>query len=139
MLLTVLVAAACQQGKPGPVDIVWNEDSCIECRMAVSDHKFGCEVVSADGTAQAFDDIGCLVLWARKNGLPAGGAAYVLDFNTGGWIDAETAVYLLAPSMPTPMSYGIGAFKTKADAELAAKQWPGQTLSWTELSEAFKP
>lgn len=141
LLLCVLAAAAasCRQGKPEPVEIVWNEDSCVECRMAVSDRKFGCEVVSADGTAQAFDDIGCLVLWVRRSGMPEGGAAYVLDFNGGGWIDVTEASYLLAESMPTPMSYGIGAFKSTPDAEAAAGHWPGKVLGWAQLLEGFKP
>ncbi len=107
--------------------------------MAVSDHKFGCEVVSADGTAQAFDDIGCLVFWVREHGLPEGGAAYVLDFNGTGWVDAEQAAYLLAETMPTPMSYGLGAFRTEAEAKSALSQWPGKTLDWTALKEEFKP
>jgi copper chaperone NosL len=142
-LLCLLFLAAgtlgCKQGKPKPVDIVWNEDSCVECRMAVSDRKFGCEIVSADGTSQAFDDIGCMVLWVGKNGIPVGGAAYVLDFNGAGWIDAQQSQYLLAKGMPTPMSYGIGAFTSAETAQMASKQWPGSVLTWDALLKEFKP
>jgi copper chaperone NosL len=140
LLGLLLPLSACPAGgKPQPVEIVWNEDSCVECRMAISDRNFACEVVSADGICSAFDDLGCLVVWVRKNGLPESGAAYVRDFNDQSWVEAQQATYLYSRTLPTPMSYGLAAFKTQSAAEAGAKQWPGQVWDWEAVLKEWQP
>lgn len=136
--LLLLLATCSPGGKPAPVKIVLDEDSCVECRMAVSQQPFAAEVVRSDGIADYFDDIGCLVFYARK-GLPEGSAAYVVDFNTKDWVDAEVAHYVLSKDLPTPMSYGLGAFAARADAEEALQRWPGKVVGWEQLLEEFNP
>ena len=139
VVLAHLLSACPAGGRPEPIEIVWNEDSCVECRMAVSDRKFGCETISADRIASPYDDIGCLVEWCRRSGVPEGGAAYVRDFDSQQWIAAEGAFYLFAKELPTPMSYGLAAFGARESAEQAAQQWHGVVWDWTTLLKEWKP
>ncbi|MCC7477185.1 hypothetical protein IT575_01895 [bacterium] len=139
LTLAVLLASCPGGGRPKPVEIVWNEDSCAECRMAVSDKQFGCEYVSPDGICSAFDDIGCLVVWARNGNLPEGGAAYVRDFESQEWIDAGKAHYMFANELPTPMRYGISAHASREAAEKSAQEWKGVVWDWNALVAEWKP
>lgn len=127
------------RGKPKPVAIVWTEDSCAVCRMAVSDHKFAAELVKADGSYLAFDDIGCLVEHVRSRGTTEGSAMYVANFFNEQWLDAETAAYLYSRELPTPMSYGIAAFPDPAAAKEELDNWKGQVLDWPGLLKEFRP
>jgi copper chaperone NosL len=138
LLLALLLASCANSGKPEPVRIVLDEDSCVECRMAVSQQPFAAEVVKRDRIADYFDDIGCLVYYARK-GLPEGSAAYVVDFDTRDWVEAQAAFYVLSKDLPTPMSYGLGAFSTREAAETALNRWPGKVVGWEQLLEEFNP
>jgi copper chaperone NosL len=139
LVCVAALTGACRQGVPQPVDIVLDEDSCAVCRMAVSQQRFAAEVAKPDGTALYFDDIGCLVEFAREPGVPSGAAAYVVDFDSQDWLAAGSASYLFAKSLPTPMSYGLGAFSTAAQAQAAAKEWPGKVLTWDQVVEEWQP
>jgi copper chaperone NosL len=139
LLLAAAILWSCQQGKPQPVEIVLSEDSCAECRMAVSVKKFAAEIVSPGGHTDYYDDIGCLLLALKAHAAPTGAAIYVVDFDTGQWLDAASAYYLQAQTLPTPMSYGLAAFGTRAAAEAQLKSWPGKVLGWLELQRGFKP
>jgi copper chaperone NosL len=134
-----LALSACPHGKPKPVEIVLSEDSCNECRMAVSDKKFAAEIVTPEGHVDYFDDIGCLVVHARAKDIPVGSAVYVVDFNDQRWLDGLTAQYLWAKSLPTPMSYGLAAFASKDAATLKSHDWPGRVLGWQALLQDFQP
>lgn len=137
--LTCVLSACGSADKPRPVALVLNEDSCAQCRMAVSQRPFAAEIAKPSGTAEVFDDIGCLVAYLQEKGLPAGSAAYVTDCNSGAWLDASAATYLWAKEMPTPMSYGLAAFASAQDAGATAKQWPGKIVDWNTLQREFKP
>lgn len=141
--LTALLLAgqlgACNRGPLKPAVIAWSEDSCAECRMAVSDRKFAAQVVNPDGTYRAFDDPGCLVEYARHEGIGARSTAFVMDFATGEWVGYRDAYYVYARTMPTPMSYGIACFASAGAASTQLAQYPGKLLRWEELLVEFKP
>lgn len=135
----VTCLAGCRPGKPQPVDIVLSEDACAACRMAVSDRKFAAEIVSAQGHVDYFDDLGCLVQRVRAQPPDPHSAIYVVDFNSGAWLDNSTAYFLWSKDMPTPMSFGLAAYAGQDSASAASKQWPGEILRWDELLTRFKP
>lgn len=139
VLLGLAMLSACPQDKPKPVEIVLSEDSCAECRMAVSVKKFAAEIVTPGGHTDYYDDIGCLIMALRAKSIPVGAAVYVVDFDSGKWLDAESAQYLWAKTLPTPMSYGLAAFGTLAAAQAQAKSWPGEVVDWEKLKRVFKP
>ena len=139
LLTLVLAMSSCPQATPEPIEIVLDEDSCVVCRMAVSQQRFAAEIVKTDGTALYFDDIGCLVEYARSPGVPDGAAAFVVDFETSEWLKAESAAYLYAKTLPTPMSYGLGAFATADGAQQALAEWPGDVLTWSTVLKEWKP
>ncbi len=104
-----LTLAACttrDRGR-GPVEIVWDRDTCERCGMVISDRFHGAQIRDADGKAHRFDDLGCAVFWSEQHALSGQEAEFwVTDFRSREWIDARAARY--AAGRTTPMGYGYG-------------------------------
>lgn len=126
----------CSGGGPRPVEIVLNEDACSFCRMAISERRFAAELVTREGRVELFDDVGCLAAWVAEQGRPAGSAAFVVDYGSGGWLAAEGAAYVRSPALPTPMGHGLAAFADRAAAEAAATgELGGEVVGWDQVTE----
>ena len=115
-LSVVLLGCDKKNREQNPVEIVWDRDTCAECRMAVSDKRYGAQVIDRDGKAFFFDDIGCAVVWMKKQPESTGMRVWVGDANTTQWIEAKTANWFYGDPH-TPMGYGYRA--TEASVENA--------------------
>ena len=133
----VVVVVACTGGPPEPIEFTLNEENCSFCRMAVSQREFAAQVVTVTGSFDTFDDIGCLRAWIKEHQPPESAGIFVVDSETGQWIDARRAFYVVSQKLPTPMSSGLAAYQQKAPAEAAAAKLEGDILLWYPmLSEA---
>lgn len=135
----MLACGSCHRGPYGPAELVPDEDRCENCRMAISEKPFAGQVMTARGKALFFDDLGCLVVYAREKGLPDGSTPYVVDFPSGQWIAAEQARFLWAKTLQSPMSFGLAAFRDDAGAERLAQEYPGRVLDWQGLIREWAP
>ncbi|NPA28508.1 MAG: hypothetical protein GXN91_05660 [Epsilonproteobacteria bacterium] len=117
LLILFLAILGCEKKEIGSVEKMhWDRDMCERCKMAISDRKFGFQIIDPNtGKAYKFDDIGCGVLWLEEEKIPWREKAimWVTDAKTGEWIDAKKAFY--TDDSITPMAYGFAAysFKTK--------------------------
>jgi copper chaperone NosL len=128
-----LAFLACSGGVPQPVEIVLNEETCSHCRMAVSQREFAAEVVTVSGSLDVFDDIGCLVQWMAEHQPPESAGLFVVDFESGEWLDAKAAYYIRSEKLPTPMSFGLAAFKSEAAARAVADELEGEVILWPQV------
>ena len=150
-LLRLLVAlplvgvAAC--GEPAdelrPPDIVWGEDSCDECGMILSESRFAAASLVEDRgrvDPRLFDDIGDMLRYHAARPELTVRRWYVHDFETEAWLDAETAVFVRAADLRTPMASHLAAFADAAKAEaFAADQGQAEILSFADLDPASAP
>ncbi len=104
-----LLLTGCGTKEIKAVDI-YPEDMCASCRMAVSDERFACEVVTDGGEALKFDDIGCLeqYLMTKPGNVTVVGTFYK-DYATRNWVAAATAT-VVKTDVITPMGSGKVAF-----------------------------
>lgn len=104
---------------------------CAECGMTTAaDGPFTARLVAA-GLTRYFCDIGDLVAFIERT-HPTGAAAFVRDYPSGEWVDAGTASYVIdKQAYPTPMGWGIAAFRDRAAA-------PGPALGFESLREALR-
>ena len=116
-LVLMLMIAGCSEDKYNPVAI--NEDTarCETCNMAVKDDQFATQIITKDGQAFLFDDIGCMNEWMEENGTEQIGATFVRDYNSMQWVKYENAHYVYDANIHTPMAYGIISFESSADAK----------------------
>ncbi|MEW6143953.1 MAG: nitrous oxide reductase accessory protein NosL [Thermodesulfobacteriota bacterium] len=113
VLLMLLGMAGCKDEiDTRPHAVHYGEDSCERCRMIISDKRFAAQYITSSGEARKFDDIGCMADDLKDAGKRGESplAAYVADYGTGEWIDAEKASYLQNGELRSPMGYNIAAF-----------------------------
>ena len=128
------IAAGCGGGPIEPRELVLNEEACSLCRMAVSQRPFAAQAVSRSGSVDFFDDIGCLAQWTPMH-VHEETARFVVDYETGAWLDATKAYFVRAPRLDTPMSSGLAAFGTRDRAVAAAAKLRGEVLDWDEVHQ----
>jgi len=129
-----LLLMACKQGNKEqlPVDFVWDREACEECKMALSDPHYSAQVIDHEGRAYYFDDIGCAILWLRRQPWKDKARTWVNDVKTAEWIEAEKANWICGDPL-TPMGYGFAATLSPVENALdygTVKKWMfiGKTL-----------
>jgi copper chaperone NosL len=99
--------------------------------MIISDERFAAAVVTANGDALKFDDVGCLI--QHEAGHLRGDAAYwIHDFLGREWLDARRAVFVHSASISSPMGHDLAAVPTAHAAE-ELKGEPTRVLQFSEL------
>jgi copper chaperone NosL len=102
--------------------------------MAVADDAHATQIVTKDGRALLFDDIGCMYAWLAEHGDGDVGAAFVRDYRGLRWVKSEKAYYVYDASFKTPMAYGVLSFADKSDAEaFIAEQGKGVLMTADDL------
>lgn len=121
-LMLMLLFAGCSSEKYSPVAINEETARCETCNMAVKDDQFATQIITKDGQAYLFDDIGCMNEWMKENGTDQIGATFVRDYNSKQWIKYEHAHYVYDADIQTPMAYGVISFENEADAKKYVEQ-----------------
>lgn len=118
--LASLLLAACGEDKDMPNGMAvfkWDRDTCTRCKMAISDHRFACQIRGGPkDTVFKFDDIGCAATWLAEKGKEHPWMAdvatrmWVADFSSGGklWLQAAAAHYV--NGKVSPMGYNYAAY-----------------------------
>lgn len=144
VLATVLPIAGAACGAPedplAPPDIVYGEDACAECGMILSEPRYAAaSLVDEQGrvTPRVFDDIGDMMRYHAARPELKVRRWYVHDMATEAWLDAETAVFVRAPDLRTPMASQLAAFADAAGAEAFAADHAGaRVLRFADLASA---
>lgn len=105
-----LLSACSGEPAHGPVAIKWDRDVDARCGMVISDRRFAAQIRDPEGKVWKFDDIGCAVFWLAQRSFDEqtpGSEYWVADHQSGGWLDARQAHYLLGKK--SPMGYHLAA------------------------------
>ncbi len=130
----LLLIIACKGGNEEqlPVDFVWDRVACEECKMALSDPHYSAQVIDPTGRAYYFDDIGCAILWSRRQPWKDKARTWVNDVKTTEWIEAQKANWISGDPQ-TPMGYGFAATLSEVEnaldyATVKKRMFSGKTL-----------
>lgn len=126
-----LLLVACARG---PQPIAYGTDACEYCRMAISDPRFGGELVTKRGKVHKFDSVECLASFYQGARADAG-SLWVSDFrHPGQFVAAEQAKYVRARgAISSPMGQGLFAFAPEADVAAEARALGGAPMTWAEV------
>lgn len=95
------------QSAPGSVrPVIWDKESCEECKMAISQPSFAAQLQTEDGRVLDFDDPGCLVRFQAEE-RPRVRASYFHALRGEGWLTRDEVAFL--PGVRSPMGYDLGA------------------------------
>jgi copper chaperone NosL len=129
-----LLLAAC--GGAGPREVRYGQENCDQCRMTISDPRFGAQAVTTKGKARKFDSVECLASFWLANGGPTGAfeEAWVNDYaKPGSWVRTDSARFLQGGEGHSPMGLGLMAFASDADAATQQRRTRGRVLTWPEV------
>lgn len=122
---------------PVPPKIHYGEDICEFCGMIISEERFAAGYITHDGQEHIFDDIGDMFK-AHLSQPTEVIAFFVHDYDSSDWIRAESAYYVLAEELLTPMSSGLAACSSAERATALAADFKGQVLAFDELLANYR-
>jgi copper chaperone NosL len=128
-----LFAAACGAGGPRP--IAYGRENCDYCRMAISDARFGAELITTTGAVKVFDSVECLVSY-YLDAVSRGDVreAYVTDFRRPGTFIVADRARFLRGGPGSPMGLSLTAFASDAEAATARDELGGgELLAWSDV------
>ena len=134
-MLVISLLIGCDSRATGPVPI-GSDDACASCRMLISERRYAAEMLDSDGTIYKFDDIACMMRFARARGKNSPSVRfYVTDYATGrDWMDARQASFArLRNSSSSPMASGLAAFRNANDAARSMGAGSTRLLSFSDL------
>lgn len=133
-LLASLFLAGCapRAGTLQPPAIAYGQDLCEACGMLIDQPQLAAATLDTNGQAHKFDEIGDMVLFHAEHPTLQVQAWFVHDYNTEGWLRAETAFFVYSPDLFTPMGHGLAAFESEASARVFAEQRHTAVLSFDE-------
>jgi copper chaperone NosL len=127
-----LAVASCMPA--GPRALLLNEDACAQCRMVISDARFGGEAITKNGRVMTFDSVECLAAYARSSPPGTVAGLYVIDVqHPGTFVRADSAGFLRGALIGSPMGGGIVALGSGALAEQQRPMLGGSIVTWSEL------
>jgi copper chaperone NosL len=141
-----LLTSCSQKAEPDP--ITFGKDICAECKMTLTDQRFGAEVITSKRKVFKFDSLECVDRHLQKyqiksssQGLkgtkqPDDDQTYIFVINAtspGNLILASTAHFIVKESLRSPMGRG---FLASNDSEKLLKEYqPEQKmiLNWDQI------
>lgn len=131
--LAAALAACGGEPTSGPLPIALGEDVCDVCRMIISEKPYAAQSRLGPSTVERFDDLGCLAERLQKG--PPALEVWVVDRDSGAWIDAAAAFLVRRKDLPTPMVSGLAAYSSRASAERAG----GELMTLDQLRTRGRP
>jgi copper chaperone NosL len=104
--------------------------------MAVSDKRFGAEIVTFKGKVYKFDDVQCLLSFITSANLTKNEIVnvYFVDFCAPHALVQEKESFLLKSDLfQSPMNGQIAAFSNKDSMEKVSNQYRASTVLWNQL------
>ena len=132
----LLPACAARPTEPQPPAIAYGQDVCDECGMIIAEARFAAATITTIGGAHKFDDVGNMVLYHMKHPEEQVKAWFVHDYPSETWIRGETAFYVMAAAIDSPMGHGVAAFEAADSAEAFARERSADVLTFDELRVA---
>ncbi|VEI05810.1 nitrous oxide reductase accessory protein NosL [Kurthia zopfii] len=134
VLATSILLAGCGNKDFEAKEINPQTDICKICNMSIANEKYAGQIALKNGDYQMYDDLGCLMQSYNKTKHDDIGEAFIKDQAGKEWLNVEKSAFVYEKSIPTPMSYGVVAFKDEAAAkEYVKKQGTGKVMNFDEL------
>lgn len=137
ILLAGVLLAGCGTKEYKAKEINPETDVCAICNMSIADEKYAGQIAMKNGDYAMFDDLGCLMQYYNKMNKDELGEAFIKDAESKDWLNVEKSAFVLDEKIPTPMSYGVIAFKDEAAAKAyIEKEGSGKVMNFDDL-ESF--
>ncbi|MDZ7632869.1 MAG: nitrous oxide reductase accessory protein NosL [Gemmatimonadaceae bacterium] len=121
----------------GPRPLVAGTDECAQCRMMITDPRFGAEVVTRTGKVQTFDAVECLASYVAAADSASLHSVWVNDYeHAGTWVAASQAVFVAGANIGSPMGRSLLALAPGTSPAVAVARYGGRVTDWRSLTSA---
>ncbi|MGL2962815.1 nitrous oxide reductase accessory protein NosL [Flavobacterium sp. RSB2_4_14] len=135
-LIALLLLVSCGTDEPKPIKL--NNDSCDFCKMTISNGKFGAELITEKGRYYKFDDVSCMIQFAKSNTVVPYKSFYVADYSKDNTlILAEQSFFLKGGTISSPMRGNTIAFSTKKGALAYQQKLNAELKTWKEIYSTY--
>lgn len=125
-------------GTDGPKSIKLNSDTCDFCKMTISNGKFGAELITKKGRYYKFDDVTCMIQFAKSNTAVPYKSFYVADYSKDNTlIPADQSFFLKGGTISSPMRGNAIAFSTKKEASAFQQKFNAELKTWKEIYSTY--
>ena len=132
-ILGCLALTACKRGfEP----VKYGKDACADCRMTIVDPQYATEIIDEKGKVFKFDDIICMLHYAREHKENLGNKLVFVAASVNGkstFIDGKTAVYMKHERFRSPMGGNYRAFLSVNDAKAEQEAASAAIVTLDEL------
>lgn len=133
LAVTCTLFAGCGGARRAAAAFDPKSDACTFCRMVGSNGRTAAQIVAPGEEPRFFDDLGCLRDFLRgAPPLPDRTVAFVVDHQTGTWVDARTAIYSVNPATDTPMGSHLLAHASAASHDSDPASTGSPTLGFSK-------
>ncbi len=136
-VVTAILAIFCLSScNAGPEPIVPGRDNCYLCKMAVTDARYGGELVTKKGRVYKFDDAHCLLAFLKSNEMDDKQVRniYLVDYaGDHSLVEAGKSFLLQGDGIHGPMNGNVIAFKDIDSMKEKSGLFKGSSVSWKEL------
>jgi copper chaperone NosL len=130
----ILLLSSCSGS--GPRALMLGREECAQCRMMITDPRFGAQVITTTGRVQPFDAIECAAAYAAATDPASIRGVWVSDFeHPGTWIEAHRAVFVSGATVASPMGQAVLALSADAPRDQPATRYGGRVSDWRALVE----
>ena len=130
------IFVSCQKA---PEPISYSNDSCDNCKMTISDPKFGAELITNRGKIYKFDSIECLSAFYGSMKEEEIHSVWVTDYLTPEkFINTADAYFLVSEKLKSPMGLNISAFADQNSLDKIKADYGGKVLSWKDVQSYVK-
>lgn len=135
-LLTTCFLMSCGNKEPKPIKL--NTDACDFCKMTISNGKFAAQLITQKGRHYKFDDIACLIQFAKSNTVVPYESFYVNDYlKDNSFIPVEKSFLLKGGRINSPMRGNCAAFATVNEQKEFQTQLHAEAMSWEEVYNSY--
>ncbi len=111
----LVILTACSSASKGETQ---NLKICPQCNMELPKSNIHTSKMDKNNKIHYFDDIGCMILWAKANDFNFTTIkTKVFTNDTKKYIDSSKAFYTI--NEKTPMSYGFSAYEKPKDSSIS--------------------
>ena len=124
-----------------PEPVIFGSESCNHCAMKILDSRYGGLILTKKGKSYKFDSLECLLNFEAKalDKKEIIKARYVFHtFKKGELIKLEEAIFLVIPTMRSPMGIGIWASNSTEEISKAKAEHGGEVLDWSQLKSRLQ-
>lgn len=121
-----------------PQPIEYHVDQCADCKMNISDQRFGAELVTIKGKIYKYDAAECMIRAVNLKGEAEFEHILVTDFNKPKqFIDATSATFLISELRPSPMGANLSSYVGKDQIEATMINEEAKILDWNQILDYF--